>query len=103
MAPVFFSITENATIQHVLEISQKATQDVGKSYTTVTFDLGVAQKAYSIIWQNHVRFGNVIIRIGVFHKHMQGSGFEDVVIESGICASGSLKKVMSGKHYNRAL
>ena len=69
----------------------------------MTFDLGVAQKAYSIIWQNHVRFGNVIIRIGVFHKHMQGSGFEDVVIESGICASGSLKKVMSGKHYNRAL
>ena len=34
---------------------------------------------------------------------MQGSGFEDIVIEAGICASGSLKKVMSGKHYNRAL
>ena len=26
---------------------------------------------------------------------MQGSGFEDIVIEAGICASGSLKKVMS--------
>ena len=86
MAPVFFPITENATIQHVLQISQKETQDVRQSYTIVTFDLGVAQKAYSIIWQNHVRFGNVIIRIGVFHtvcslfralgKHMQGSGFE---------------------------
>ena len=34
---------------------------------------------------------------------MQGSGFEDIVIEAGICASGSLKKVMSGKRYNRAL
>ena len=34
---------------------------------------------------------------------MQGSGFEDIVIEAGICASGSLKKVMSGKHYNHAL
>ena len=28
--------------------------------------------------------------------------FEDVIIESGICASGSLKKVMSEKHYNHA-
>ena len=56
MAPVFFPIAENVTIQHVLVISQKATQDVGQSYTIVTFDLGVVQKAYSIIWQNHVRF-----------------------------------------------
>lgn len=34
---------------------------------------------------------------------MTGSGFEEVLIESGICASGSIAKVMSGKHYNRAL
>ena len=47
MPPVFFPITENVTIQHVLEISQKATQDVGQSYMIVTFDLDVAQKAYS--------------------------------------------------------
>ena len=75
--------------------------------------LGVAQKAYNIVWQNHAKFDDNIIRIGVFHticslfgalgKHMQGSHFEDIVIEAGICASGSLKKVMSGKHYNHAL
>ena len=34
---------------------------------------------------------------------MAGSGFEDVVIEAGVCASGSIEKVMNGKHYNRAL
>lgn len=34
---------------------------------------------------------------------MAGSDFEEVLIESGICASGSIAKVMSGKHYNRAL
>jgi len=32
-----------------------------------------------------------------------GSGFEDVVIESGICSSGSIAQVLSGKHYNRAV
>ena len=34
---------------------------------------------------------------------MVDSGFEEVVLEAGICASGSLKKVMSGKHYKRAM
>ena len=32
-----------------------------------------------------------------------GSGFEDVVIESGVCSSGSIAQVLSGKHYNRAV
>ena len=34
---------------------------------------------------------------------MTGSGFEDILIEAGVCASGSIAKVMSGKHYNRAI
>ena len=113
MAPVLQPVTENATVQHILEVSKKATENVGQDFTIVTFDLGVAKKAFNIVWQNHIRFGNVIIRIGVFHticslfgalgKHMKGSGFEDIAIEAGICASGSLQKVMSGKHYSRAL
>ena len=79
----------------------------------MTFDLGIAQKSFNIVWQNHQKFGKVIIRIGEFHticslfgaigKHVKGSGFEDIIIEAGVCASGSLQKVMSGKHYNRAL
>lgn len=36
-------------------------------------------------------------------KEIVGSGFEEIVIESGVCASGSLAKVVSGKHYNRAM
>ena len=113
MAPILFPITENATVQHVLEVSQKATQNIGQEFTIVTFDLGVAKKVFNILWQNHIKFGNVIIKIGVFHticslfgamgKHMKGSGFEEIIIEADVCASGSLQKVMLGKHYNRAL
>ena len=40
--------------------------------------------------------------MGSLGKMMTGSGFEDILIESGVCASGSIAKVMSGKHYNRA-
>jgi len=34
---------------------------------------------------------------------MAGSGFEEILIEAGVCASGSIDKVMSGKHFNRAM
>ena len=47
MAHVLFPITENATVQHVLKVSKQATQSVGQEYTTVTFDLGAAQKAFN--------------------------------------------------------
>ena len=41
--------------------------------------------------------------MGAIGKMMSGSGFEEIVIQSGICASGSLDQVMNGKHFNRAL
>lgn len=41
---------------------------------------------------------------GIISQLIAGSGFEDihVVFQSGLCASGSLRGVMSGKHYNHA-
>ena len=112
MPPVNAPIKENATVLHVLKLSQEATEAVGQQYTIVTFDLAAAKKAYSITWAQPLRFQNVIIRLGAFHmacayigamgKHMKGSGLEEVLVESSVCASGSIEKVMSGKHYNRA-
>ena len=34
---------------------------------------------------------------------MRCSGLEEVLIGSGICASGSIQQVLTNKHYNRAL
>ncbi|MES9950704.1 MAG: hypothetical protein ABW118_17235 [Candidatus Thiodiazotropha sp.] len=112
MPPINFSINENATVQHIIEQSQAASLEVGQQYCIVTFDLAVAKKAYSLVWQQP-DFKNVIVRMGVFHticsifgalgKKMKGSGLSEIVIEAGVCASGSLDKVMSGKHFNRAL
>ena len=36
-------------------------------------------------------------------KCIRSSGIEDIFVESGICASGSIDKVMLGKHYNQTL
>ena len=113
MAPVNSPITENAAIQHIIELSQAASREMQPQYTVLTFDLGVAKKAYEILWQNPNIFSDVLVKMGVFHitcsyfgalgKRLCCSGFEEILVESGICASGSINKVMSGKHYNRAM
>ena len=113
MAPVNCSVTENSTVQHILQVSQNVSREVDQQYTIITADLAVAKKAYAIVWQYTDNFNDIIIRLGVFHticsylgavgKLLQGSGFTDIVIEAGVCASGSVEKVLSGKHYNRAM
>ena len=113
MPPLNVSINETSTVNHILETSLAASAEAGQAYTIVTFDLAVARKAYSLVWQFPDKFSNVIVRMGVFHticsifgtlgKLLRGSGFSEIVIEANICASGSLEKVLSGKHYNRAL
>ncbi|XP_071849790.1 uncharacterized protein [Apostichopus japonicus] len=40
--------------------------------------------------------------LGVIGKRFGDAGLRDVLIESGIVASGSVNGVMTGKHYNRA-
>ena len=79
----------------------------------VTFDLAVAKKAYSLVWQSPEEFSDVIVCMGSFHltcaftgalgKKMRFSGLEEVFIESGICASGLIQQLLTGKHYNCAL
>ena len=54
--------------------------------------------------QQHLgAFHTMCSYMGALGKIMAGSGFEDILIESGICASGTVEKVLSGNHYNLAL
>ena len=41
--------------------------------------------------------------LGTIGKRMESSGLEDILIESGTFASGSIPTIMSGKAYNRAV
>ena len=112
LPPINEPITKPETVQEVLRVSMEATREINQAYTFITCDLAVARMAYLLIWQNPQKYKSVIVRMGAFHtkccymsclgKLIRGSGFEEIIIESGICASGSIEKVMSGKHYNRA-
>jgi hypothetical protein len=41
--------------------------------------------------------------IPVLGKRFQHAGMDDILMESGIVAAGSLNGVISGHHYNRAI
>ena len=113
LAPLNELINENSTVQYILKQSLAASHEVGQEYAIVTFDLAVAKKAYALVWQYYEKFSKVILRMGVFHticslfgtlgKMTKGSGLSEIIIESGICANGSLDRVMNGKHFNRAV
>ena len=112
MPPINSPITENKTVLHTIKLSQQVTASANQKYTYITYDLAAAKKAYGILWTYSDRFHNVFILMGEFHmscayiggmgKLVKGCGVEEVILESGICAEGSIAKVMNGKHYNRA-
>ena len=69
--------------------------------------------ALEVLWQNKDQFQRLAIRIGSFHticaflaaigKRFGDAGLADVLMESGIVASGSVAGVIEGRHYNRAI
>ena len=113
LTPVMQPITQHETVLHCLRTSVEVSAKLGQDYTFVTFDLAAAKLAFNTIWNFPDEFKNVQVHLGAFHtmcsylgslgKMMAGSGLEDIVIESGICASGSLAQVMNGKHFNRSM
>ena len=113
MPTIQASINKPSTIQKVIEISEATTREVGQEYTFVTFYFPVARKAYHLTWQYPERYKKVVIHFGVFHiqlsylgaigKLVKSSGFEEIVYEAELCATGSMEKVINGKHYNRRM
>ena len=79
-------------------------------YANITFDIGIAINAHKVLWNYPECFKHIIIHFGDFHfmkeifavlgKFVCGSGFEDVVFQTGFCSSGSFIGVLNGSHYN---
>jgi len=113
MKPILHPITDCATVKECLAISMEVTHNLSQEFTLVTMDLAAAKLAYDLVWADTQLYEKVVVNLGPFHtmcsymgslgKMMSGSGFEDIVVEAGLCASGSIEHVMSGKHYNRSM
>ena len=82
--------------------------ETGQEYGVVTYDLGVALKAYSIEALNSLLFDKLLIMLGNFHLEMafygaigtfiNESGAEYLLTECGILAEGSLIGFTQGKY-----
>ena len=105
-------ITEYCTIQECLRVSAEATKEVGHDCVITTFDLGVCMKAFPLVWTKP-GYEKHIILIGSFHliwaylkmvgKKMADTGFQEVLLEAELTTSGSMKGIIGGTNYARAM
>lgn len=107
------SPTDIATVNHVLKHAMNMAKELRCPTVMVVFDQAIYCKAQMIRWTNPVMAEALVPRLGEFHtmmsflstigKRYEQSGLEDMLVESGIIASGSMKGVMSGHMYNRSI
>ena len=107
------SATEMNTVYTMMKYFQAAFESLGQKWSYVAYDEAIYCKAQQIKWRNPQEFQNDHLEMGGFHramnfmgslgKVMSDSGFEDIVIESGIYGPSTVGHCMSGKAYNRAL
>ena len=93
--------------------AEKISRSVGQSQTVITFDLAIYVKAKQIQLKYPTEFSHTILCLGSFHialnflsiigKKYQGSGLEDLLIESEVYAAGTTTALMSRRSYNRGV
>lgn len=111
LPPIQLPITEYGAIFEIFHKSRELSKQANMSYTHITLDVGAAIKSYHVIWNNSVALSDIVLHLGDFHAmiaffgvigcFVTGSRFEDVLFQAGLCSSGSVNALLSGKHYNR--
>ncbi|XP_071817001.1 uncharacterized protein [Apostichopus japonicus] len=106
------SPTEMSTVYSLLVKSLEICSKLDQEEVVVVLDEAIYCKAQQVLWKEKEKFSKIVLRLGAFHttcvmlavigKRFRDAGLEDILIESGILASGSMNGVMNGKHYNRA-
>lgn len=103
------SPTEFSTVYNILKRSQEMADQLDQHDVVIVFDQAIYAKALEIQWQHQEEFQRMVIRLGAFHTicaflaAIGDAGLSDILIESGIVASGSVSGVLEGRHYNRAV
>ena len=79
----------------------------------LTWDEALYPKVQLIKWRNADEFENLFDRMGGFHRAtnymgvigtiMEGSGFEDCLVESGIDINAVISEINRGKAYSRGM
>ena len=107
---IYLSVASFSTIYQYLTYMQKLCREANMPFVNVILDCGAAVNAFKLVWNYPDIFDNVVIQLGDFHLMkeifsilgllIKGSGFEEIVFQSGLSTSGSLNGVLAGSHYN---
>lgn len=111
--PIEDASTKFSTVYTTMRQSQKMAKQNQQKDVVLVYDQAIYAKAVCIQWNQPKLFKNVVLRMGQFHmicnflgvigRRFADAGLKDIIIESGIIAEGSVKAVLEGKHYNRAI
>ena len=101
------------TVYTVLKRAEELFRRIGQEMIILTWDEALYSKAQIIKWRNANESENLFNRMGRFHRAtnymgdigtiMEGSGFEDCLVESGIYRNAVISKISRGKAYNRGM
>ena len=107
------SPVEMATIKTILDRSIAIADELGLENIDLVADQAIYSKLQEIRWHDESYSKRLVIRMGEFHtcmaflacigKRFGDAGLQDVLIESGVVASGSVTGVLNGHHYNRSI
>ncbi|KAF7990491.1 hypothetical protein HCN44_000296 [Aphidius gifuensis] len=109
ITPINESPTSKEIVHHTLEQCVKIAEELRQKYIQVTYDLSIWQVARQILSSDKEKFQNIFCHMGGFDldmafKHAIGKFHEDcgitsIMVESGIIASSSVGRFISGKDY----
>ena len=101
------------TVHTVLKRAEELFRRIGKEMIILTWDEALYSKAQIIKWRNANESENLLNRMGGFHRAtnymgdigtiMEGSRFEDCLVESSIYRNAVISKINRGKAYNRGV
>ena len=107
------SSTEFSTVYTVMKHAQQISMSVGQLESVITFDLAIYVKAKQIQLKFPDEFSDTVLRLGGFHvvlnflsiigKKYQGSGLDDLLIESVVYAAETTSALLAGRSYNRGV
>lgn len=103
--------TNDSVVFKTLNMCLELADECNQQYIVVTYDLGIANRAYRIQAEHSPIFDRIFINLGPFHielaffkalgKLLDGCGIPKLFTSAGLIAEGSLNAVMKGKHFNR--